>query len=236
MTLCSICRIAVARDAVFRGRILKSSCGVRSRFVAAYGGGERGYGFFARAQLAFPNDKNPPALRAQCLHGGGVAIGVAGNFCAPIGGVGFRRPRAALAVMTVPEAAMNKDHSFVARQNDVGLAGEVGAMQPEAKSRRVKGAAHLSLRFCIAGFDGAHDRCALFGRKDIVRHGVWRRRGPAREGWQDRSSGGALGGVIANRALPCGRAVVLIVAALQRGLQNMFADPLNNRHADPVAA
>jgi hypothetical protein len=56
----------------------------------------------------------------------------------------------------MPETAVNENNSLPARQNDVGLAWNVSAMQSEAISERMQKAAHDELRRRIHGLDTSH--------------------------------------------------------------------------------
>lgn len=58
----------------------------------------------------------------------------------------FRRIRELAPPMPVPEAAVDEDHGFVLRQYDVGLAGQVAAVQAEAVAHAVQQRAHGELR------------------------------------------------------------------------------------------
>ena len=51
--------------------------------------------------------------------------------------------------MTVPEAAVDKDHRFPARKYYVRSAGQMFAMKPETVAQGVSKSPHSQLGFCI---------------------------------------------------------------------------------------
>ena len=61
-----------------------------------------------------------------------IALAVAGDLGKPVIPVRFGNPRAARAVMPVPEAAMDEDRLLAAEIGDVRIAGNVPAVQAVA--------------------------------------------------------------------------------------------------------
>jgi hypothetical protein len=69
-----------------------------------------------------------------------------------------------MAVMTVPETAMNHDHSTVTRQNNVRLSGESLIVKPVAKSTSVKALTDEEFRSgVLATYAGHHPASDLWG-------------------------------------------------------------------------
>ena len=114
-------------------------------------------------ELAFPDDERAPAERREVLEMAHVAGAVAADLGAPVIRIRLRHPRAAPAIVAVPEAAMHEDRLFRAEEGDVGIAGNILAMQPVAGRDRPQQAAHLEFRRRIAAGHGAHDGGAIGG-------------------------------------------------------------------------
>src|SRR5690554_2436188 len=70
-------------------------------------------------------------------------------------------------LMTVPETAINKDHGFETRKNDIGLAGKVFTMKavPEASFEQLF--PEPDFRFGVLTFDGSHIPAARFAVVDV---------------------------------------------------------------------
>ena len=79
--------------------------------------------------FAFPYDRDTPAQPVQRRQIGGVAGAIAINFSHPVLNICFRRSCAALAIMAMPEEAMNKDHLLQARKDEVWFAGKTFVVQ-----------------------------------------------------------------------------------------------------------
>ena len=109
------------------------------------------------------DDKRAPAHRGVGGEGFHVAGAVAGDLGAPIVGVGLRHARAARAIVPVPEAAVDENREPARAVDDVGLARQIGAMEPVARRDRAQKLAHRELRTGVARFDRAHDRGAVIG-------------------------------------------------------------------------
>lgn len=81
-------------------------------------------GIAFRLHRAFPHRDHMPACIAQ----GGFVPQVAGlvsfNLAIPPCAAGFRESEVRAILMSVPEAAVDKDDGAVFRQHDVGFAGE----------------------------------------------------------------------------------------------------------------
>jgi len=72
--------------------------------------------------------------------------------------------------MAMPEAPVNKNDSPVTWEYDVRAAGEILAMQSEAKPRYMKIRPDKSFRFCVAPLYAGHHPAARYAVND-VRHG-----------------------------------------------------------------
>ena len=69
--------------------------------------------------------------------------------------------------MAVPEAAVDEQRGSFRGENEVGLAGQVSAVEAEAEAERVSSAAHFQFGRGVARFHGAHDGGALRGIEDV---------------------------------------------------------------------
>ena len=109
------------------------------------------------------DDERAPAHR--CVGGERLLVArpVAGDLGAPIVGVGLRRPRAARAIMAVPEAAVHENRELAGDVDDVGLTRQIAAMKPVARRDLAQKRADRKLRARVARFDRAHDRRAVVG-------------------------------------------------------------------------
>jgi len=81
------------------------------------------------AGLAFPDDQDLPAEFLEGLDVSAVAVAVAGALGLPEFDIGRRRNAPIAAVVHVPITAVDEDDLLEARKNQVGLAGEVFAVQ-----------------------------------------------------------------------------------------------------------
>ena len=64
--------------------------------------------------------------------------------------------------MLVPEAAMHEYSSAMFRQDDVGLAREIGSMQSKAIAHYMEQMSYRELGLCVLAADTAHVPAALF--------------------------------------------------------------------------
>lgn len=85
-----------------------------------------------------------------------VAFGVAIEFCQPPFTAVCGGCAVFATLVAMPEAAMNKNHGFVFRQNDIGTAGQFPVMQPEAIAHAVQERPDNHLRLGILTGDAAH--------------------------------------------------------------------------------
>ena len=85
-----------------------------------------------------------------------VLLSVSSDFGDPVASVRLRYARAALAIVAVPEAAMDEDHFLPANEGDVGLAGEIGAVEAVAIAELSEEAADDELGFGVFRANFAH--------------------------------------------------------------------------------
>jgi len=71
----------------------------------------------------------------------------------------------------MPEAAVNKDHGPVFRQNNIGCSGQIPAMQPEPISDCMESGPDDDFRFCVLAADCSHIPAPLLRRVNI-RHAL----------------------------------------------------------------
>ncbi len=88
-------------------------------------------------ERAFPDRQHAPAGADQHVFAAQVTLAVGINFGLPEFASGLRECKE-MAVVPVPEAAMNKNGCTVLRKDNIGRAGEVFDVQTEAKSERKK--------------------------------------------------------------------------------------------------
>lgn len=60
----------------------------------------------------------------------------------------------------MPEASVNQKDHAVARKNDIGLAGQIAAVNAKSISESMKGASDRELRRCISRSYAGHHRTA----------------------------------------------------------------------------
>ena len=89
------------------------------------------------AQSALPNDKHAPAEPPQPSYVTPVAQLIALQLSAPKFGIGLGQNRKAAASMTVPKAAMNKNHRTMSMQDKVGPARQFTGVKTVAESLTV---------------------------------------------------------------------------------------------------
>ena len=71
--------------------------------------------------------------------------------------------------MLMPEAAMYQNGFTQARKHQIGCAGQVSAVKPEAEAHRMRGTADAQLRQGVDLADAAHLSASFLGRQ-TVRH------------------------------------------------------------------
>jgi len=69
--------------------------------------------------------------------------------------------------MAVPETAVHADRQPAARQDDVGLSRQVGALQAVTKAKAGQQPTHGALRRCAGRLDRPHHGRALLRREDV---------------------------------------------------------------------
>lgn len=127
-------------------------------------------------RLAFPNREDAPAGGLQGNFIGGIALNVAGYLLAPIFRVRFWLSRAPAAVMSMPEATVDKDGLAARPEDKVWLSGEVFAVEPVPVAHGVNQPAHDHLGLRVRGFDRSHDVAAdWISRCRLLRHSQPRR-------------------------------------------------------------
>jgi hypothetical protein len=92
---------------------------------------------------------------------------VAGTLAAPEVSARCRLHRAPPAIVTVPEAAVDKNRRSILAQHDVWFSGEILSVQSVPKAARVKEGPDAHFRFCIAAFDCRHVPAALLRRVNV---------------------------------------------------------------------
>jgi len=117
--------------------------------------------------LAFPDRDHAPTETAQ---GGGmplVAGGVAFEFFAPPRAAGFWNACGCAVSVEMPEAPVHKNTNTQTRENDVGIAGKIAAVKPEAVSHRMQHAANDQLGLGILPANPAHQATALLWTQSV---------------------------------------------------------------------
>ena len=99
-----------------------------------------------------------------------VALFIAVEFGGPVVLVRARAVAPVLAAVAVPEAAVDENHFAQSGKNQVGLAGQVGAMQAKSKSQRVRQPPHDHFRFGVFTAHPLHGLTPL-GGGEIVHEG-----------------------------------------------------------------
>jgi hypothetical protein len=91
--------------------------------------------------LALPNGKNPPSECGQGRHGRRIALAIAGDLGLPE--FEARLGQAAdFAAVAMPETSVNENYLVAGGKTQIGIAGEVFAVKPEAESGCMGEAAH----------------------------------------------------------------------------------------------
>jgi hypothetical protein len=78
-------------------------------------------------------------------------------------------PFEVFAAVLMPEAPVNKDHSFAGWKDHVRLAGEPTSPKPVAQALRVQGLSQEEFWSCVFAFDASHHAAAR-GRVNNVGH------------------------------------------------------------------
>ena len=122
--------------------------------------------FFGVAGFAFPDFEHFPAKFDQFLPVFAVPAAVAFEFGAPelLPRFGHARLFAVRVGMPVPEAAVDEDDFPAAGKDEIRLARQVLAVQPEAVAHAVDEAADQQLDLAVLGADAAHQLAALLLR------------------------------------------------------------------------
>jgi hypothetical protein len=126
--------------------------------------------FNPEREFAFPDCPNLPAEAFQFGRGSGVAFDVTIDLHTPEMTVRFGRG-ALSATVPMPKASVNKDNKAIAREDYIGPARQIGAMQPEPKSAGMKCATHCHLGPSVLRFHAAHHLRARFGIPAINHNG-----------------------------------------------------------------
>lgn len=118
--------------------------------------------FFRVAGFAFPDFEHFPAKFDQLLPVFTVPAAVAFEFRAPefLPRLGHARLLAVRVGMPVPKATVDEDDLPPAGEDEIGFAGKVLAVQPEAVAHAVNEAADQQLDLAVLGADAAHQLAA----------------------------------------------------------------------------
>ena len=117
--------------------------------------------------LAFPRNKDAPAVRRQLPLVAPVALHVALELAAPIVVAGFRQPAFGAAGVPVPEAAVYENHHPALAKHQVRAPGQAAPMQAEAVALGVQGAAHDEFRLGVNAANAAHQSAAFLRRERV---------------------------------------------------------------------
>ena len=104
--------------------------------------------------------------RGRCL-AALIAGGVAFEFFATPCAAGFRNAGGFAVPVEMPEAPVDKNADAVAWKNDVGMAWQIAAVQPEAVSHRMKHSANGQLGLCVLAANPAHQAAARLWTQSI---------------------------------------------------------------------
>ena len=96
-----------------------------------------------------------------------VARHVAADLGLPVVAIGRRHPGAAGAIVAVPETAMDEEGSLRGGEDEIRLAGEIVAIEAEAKTCCVSRLAHDEFGRRVLRLHRAHHGGALFGIEDV---------------------------------------------------------------------
>lgn len=115
--------------------------------------------------LAFPDYLHRPSKLAQCRGLADIALAIRFDLRLPELPIRARLHRTVLAVVAMPEAAVDIDRGSIARQDDIGSAGQVADMQAVSKSTGMKISANGEFRRGILAADAFHERRPLWRRR-----------------------------------------------------------------------
>lgn len=104
----------------------------RDHLIASLEAGERTLQTIGIAGLAFPYDGNAPPSAAECFDLRAVPRDVGPKLVLPEEGIALRRRRSRAIAMSVPEAPMHEEGKAPGREDEVGRAGQILAMQAKA--------------------------------------------------------------------------------------------------------
>ncbi len=124
-------------------------------------------------RLAFPNREHPPTGPFQSGGTPLVALDVPAEFFVPEFDARLRCRAAGTSDVPVPETSVNEEDKSVTGKDDVRCSREIAAMQTEAQSATVGGAAHDQLGASILPRDTAHERGTLCCRRRVEHAGWW---------------------------------------------------------------
>lgn len=119
------------------------------------------------AKLAFPDHQYAPVESMELPTIRGVSSSVAFELVEPELAAGSWHDLSVRTAMPVPEAAVDEDHGVMARQHEIGAAGQRPIMQAVTIAHRVDETPnnHLGLRICSA--DRPHVAASLCWRQNI---------------------------------------------------------------------
>lgn len=117
-------------------------------------------------QGAFPDYGHAPSKSEQHLRMPSVAIDILLEFMSPELFVGLRRSCVSAAFMSVPEAAVHKNHSLVFGEHKVGRARQLSHMKSISESSGEKTGAKCPFRPSIFSANTRHHAAALRSGRD----------------------------------------------------------------------
>jgi hypothetical protein len=126
--------------------------------------------------LALPHRDHPPSKLAELPGSLLIPLLSSPDFFPPPFGACFRQAEVFAPFVTVPEAAVDKNHRLVIWQNNVGLAGELfvlRAVDGETIAHGVQDGSHHALGLRVFAADAAHVPGAALGREAIVQFSIW---------------------------------------------------------------
>ena len=118
----------------------------------------------------FPDCADAPAQRDKSLLIPVIAYDRAADFRLPELGACFW-PVKHRAIMAVPEATIDEEHSVMARKNQIWFAGQLLVMQPKAESPRMQPAPNYHFRLRVTALDGSHVPAAGLAVVDVSQPG-----------------------------------------------------------------
>lgn len=120
------------------------------------------------SQLTFPDCFHVPAQFGQLGFDPSIPGPVGIHFGLPEFGARLGQAEQ-VAVMLVPEAAVDEDHSSVLRQNNIGASWQAGTAEPVTESQRMEAPTDLQLDLRILAADARH-QCGTLFRVDDIGH------------------------------------------------------------------